>query len=462
MKLRTLAIAAMFAVPAMSQTKSPAPFKNGDRIVFAGNSITEAGFYPLYVWLYYQLHFPNDRIVVMNGGIGGDVAGQILDRFEGDLLRQKPSVIVLTFGMNDSRYFEYFNAPAEQVRKDAVQTSLNSFLGIEAKLKALPDVQKIIMTSSPFDETRAGSNNKFTGKHQTMAEIAAFQEAGAQRNGWGFVDLLKPMTEIDQREQKLDSNFTLTGPDRIHPGNAGHMVMAWLFLKAQGMAGKPVADVAINAGNGKLLKAVNSNITQISQNNGGIRFNYLAKSLPFPIDSNARVWENPQKQYEALRVIPFTEEMNKEVFTITGLKSNKEYELKLDGKLIGSWSGAEFAKGINLALQSNTPQYQQARKVEELNYIYRDLEQKLRAYYWLQFNYFSKKNMMYQDDQAAMDSVITTSQKDWFVGSKKDNYQEARKKAMRDKWEKEMADIIDRIYTINKPVSHSVEITPKS
>ena len=38
----------------------------------------------------------------------------------------------------------------------------------------------------------------------------------------------------------------LCGKDRIHPSTDGHLVMAYLFLKAQGLAGKLVADIRID------------------------------------------------------------------------------------------------------------------------------------------------------------------------------------------------------------------------
>lgn len=439
-----------------AQNTKPAPFREGDRVVFAGNSITEAAFYPLYIWQYYQLHFPERRITVLNAGVGGDVAGQIRDRFEDDVLRQKPTVVVLNFGMNDSRYFEYFNQPQEKVRKEAVATSLASFRQLEKKIKAQSGLRTIMMTSSPFDESRGGSNNKFTGKHQTMLEIAEFQEAAAKRNKWGFVDLLRPMTAINQREQKKDSMFTLTGPDRIHPGNAGHMAMAWLFLKAQGLDGEVVADVKLNANSGQLQRSRNAVVSAVRTGNQGISFDYLARSLPFPADSNARVWENPQKQYEVLQVIPFTSEMNQELLSVDGLKPEARYSLKIDNREIGVWTGAQWAKGINLAEQSRTPQYQQALQVADLNLQYREIEQKLRAYYWLQFNYFKKKNLMYRDDQVALDSAMNAN--DWGVASKRDNYKEARKKEVREQWQRSLQEIADRIYTINKPERHRIEI----
>lgn len=459
--MRTILLLAgmLAALTGQAQVKAPAPFVNGDRVVLAGNSITEAGFYGMYIWQYYQLHFPEKRITVLNGGIGGDVAGQINDRFELDIMRMQPSVLVLTFGMNDSRYFEYFNTPQEAVRKEAVATSFSSYQKLEKKLKALPKVRKIIMTSSPFDETRGGDNNKFTGKFKTMQAIAEFQKKAAEKNKWEFVDLLEPMTAINQREQQKDSMFTLTGPDRIHPGNAGHLAMAWLFLKAQGMAGKVVADVLLDAHTGKLIKSENSTVKDIDTAKGQVSFDYLAQSLPFPMDSTARVFENPQKQYEVLKVIPFTEEMNREMLTVTGLQKDKRYVLSIDGKSVGNWTGDEFEKGINLALVSSTPQYQQAQLIAELNLLYRDYEQKLRSYYWLQANYFKKHNMLFQDDQAAYDSAAVS--KEWAVDSKVGNYAQARKKEVRAEWQKVMQTIADRIYTINKPVTHRFVIREK-
>ena len=447
--------------PVSAQLK-PSPFKAGDRVAFTGNSITEAGFYELYVWQYYQLHFPDQRILVMNKGIGGDQAQQILDRFDDDVMIRKPTVIVLTFGMNDSRYFEYYKAPEAEVRAEAISSSQKYYSGIEKKLLGQPAIRKIIMTSSPYDETKAGDKNRFTGKYKTMEGIAQFQEASAKKNNWAFVDLMRPMQAINEREQKKDSNYTLTGPDRIHPGNAGHMAMAWLFLRSQGLAGKPVADVSLNAATGKLLKAVNSKVTGVLKKAGGLSFTYLAKSLPFPADSSTRVWENPQKQYEALSVIPFTEEMNREMLQVSGLKKAGTYELLIDGNNIGSFSGADFAAGINLAVLSNTPQYRQAKEIADLNLQYRDLEQKLRSYVWLQSNYFRHKGMMYQDDQAALDSVLAKAPTDWAVASKKDNYTEARKKEVREGWQKEMEMIVEKIYSINKPQSRKVVIKIKN
>ena len=454
-----LLTAAMLTSAVASAQQSPDPFKAGDRVIFAGNSITEAGFYGLYIWQYYQLHYPDKRIDIMNGGIGGDVAGQIRDRFDQDLLPFKPSVLVLTFGMNDSRYFEYNATNIEQVRKEAVSTSYKSYLEIERKLKAQPGIRPILMSSSPFDITRGGDNNRFIGKFETMEQIVAFQKKAARENNWRYVDLFYAMNEIDKRGQRKDSMFTLTGSDRIHPGNMGHFVMAYLFLKAQGLAGKPVASVKINAKNGKVQRSENCLVSEVRASATDLRFDYFAKSLPYPSDSSSRLWQQTQKQVEALDQVPFTKEMNTEQLAIEGLKRDQRYELRIDDQVIGTYAGKELEQGINLALLSNTPQYQQAKQVADLNLQYRDLEQKLRSYYWLQFNYFNKKNMQFQDNQAALDSVIKQADKDWAVASKRDNYKEAYQASAREGWKQQMTEIMNRIYTINRPVNRHVRVT---
>src|SRR5689334_13423410 len=76
-----------------------APFQPGERVVFVGNSITEAGYYESYIWLYYVLHYPGRRITIYNAGIGGDRAQNIAARLDDDVFAKKPTTICLTFGM---------------------------------------------------------------------------------------------------------------------------------------------------------------------------------------------------------------------------------------------------------------------------------------------------------------------------------------------------------------------------
>ncbi|HWZ35237.1 MAG TPA: SGNH/GDSL hydrolase family protein, partial [Mucilaginibacter sp.] len=255
--IAALGLCLCIAFSANAQTVQP--FKQGDRVVFVGNSITDGGRYHAYIWLYYMTHYPTRRITCFNAGIGGDVIGQIADRFDDDVLSKKPTVLTLTWGMNDSGYFEWYRKDAQGFMDKRLAETYTTYAKLENRLKGMPKIKTILIGGSPYDETTKFSpKNHYPGKSAQLARIVEHQEESAKNNHWGFVDFYHPMNAINKREQARDTAFSLTPGDRIHPDNNGHLVMAYLFLKAQGLANNVVADVAVNAADRKVEKAVNS------------------------------------------------------------------------------------------------------------------------------------------------------------------------------------------------------------
>lgn len=77
----------------------------------------------------------------------------------------------------------------------------------------------------------------------------------AQKRGWGFVNFNTVMCGLNKQIQLSDSTATFCGGDRIHPDKDGHMVMAYLFLKAQGLAGQEIASFQTMPLTGKQWKS---------------------------------------------------------------------------------------------------------------------------------------------------------------------------------------------------------------
>ena len=435
------------------------PFKQGDRVVFTGNSITDGGHYHSYIWLYYLTRFPARRIQLFNAGIGGDVSKQMYERLETDVFSKKPTVITLTFGMNDTGYQNLKVAKSDSVYAAKVAESLKSFGLIETKLKQYTGAEKIMIASSPYDETSKIKTTPLLKKNAAMQKIAAEQLKVSQKNHWGFVDFGTPMTAINQREQQRDSLFTMQDGDRIHPTNDGQMVMACVFLKAQGLAGNKVANVVVNALNKKIDLAENCIVTKQEITTSKIKYTYLANALPYPMDTIPSGFGRPgRSQADALKLIPFTDEFNQEIVQVRGLQS-KQYLLKIDGKIIGTYNGDAYAKGINLAVIKSTPQYQQALSVMHLNEERWAIERRLREYYWIHYSILKPKGMLFNDGDATVDSLQKYGKRDFFVAATIPTYQKARFKSVRDAWQKEMDLLTDELYRINKPVAHLVEIT---
>ena len=448
-----IAAVCMTYTTAFAQTVKP--FKEGERAVFLGNSITDGGHYHSYIWLYYMTRFPNMPLRILNGGIGGDTAYDMNKRLDGDIFPMKPSVLMVTFGMNDSGYFEYNGDNPKEFGEQKYQESIKNYQQMEKRFKDLPDTRIVMVGTSPYDETvQLKENVPFKTKNETIKRIVEYQKESAAKNNWEFTDLNAPMVALNQQNQQKDPAFTLCGSDRIHPDNDGHMVMAYLFLKAQGFVGKEVAEMEINANKKQAVKAENCTISNIQKNGKDLSFDYLAEALPYPLDTIARGWGQKKGQAEATKVIPFMDEMNREVLKVTGLKG--DYKLLIDEEEIGIWSGDDLAKGINLAAESKTPQYQQALTVMHLNEYRWEIERTFREYAWCQFGFFQQQGLLFANDRKAIEIMDENVDKNVWLKGRRDMYSKMMLDPVREAREQEMEVLINKIYEVNKPVVRKI------
>jgi hypothetical protein len=361
--------------------------------------------------------------------------------------------------MNDTGYFEWNQKDTAVFSKEKVKIAIDRYAFLDEKLKKISTVKKIFILGSPYDETTTSNpNNLFHGKAAAFEHLISFQQATAIKNGWSYVDFYRPMIAINLQKQATNPAFSLTPNDRIHPDNDGHLVMAYLFLKAQGLANNVVADISINATNKKTEKAINCAITNVASTNETVSFDYLANSLPYPLDTIPRGWGNKAKQSQALLLIPFMQEFDKELLTVNGLKDGN-YLLTIDNQPITTYTAQQLSTGVNLAEQTNTPQYRQATIVRELNEDRWEMERKTREYAYVQYDLLRDKGLLFADNIAAMDAVEKEARKNPFINGDKGTYMKMQFKPYRDAWQQEMNVIIDEIYSINKPAKHNIQLT---
>lgn len=454
-KLFLIIIISILTLSSFSQQITP--FRDGDRVVFLGNSITDGGHYHSYIWLYYMTRFPDMRLRIMNAGIGGDCVSNMYKRFDEDVLIKNPTVLAVTFGMNDSGYFEYNEANPQQFADKKVKECYDNYLLLEKRLQNLQGVKIVLLGSSPYDQTAQFEGNLFKKKNDAMLRIVDFQEASAKQNHWDFLDFNRPMTAINEKGQQTNPAFTICGEDRVHPDNDGHMVMAYLFLKAQGFAGKKVANISIDAPAKKIKSAENCEITGLQISPSVVRFNYMAKALPYPLDTIARGWGQKKGQSQAMNLVPFMEEMNQEILKVEGLTGGN-YRLLIDGDQIGTWTAGELAEGINLAADTKTPQYQQALKVMYLNEERWEIERRFRDLAWVQFDFLKDKGLLNADNRAALDSIDANVANNVWLKAHRDIYAKGMSPEIRKVWEAEMDLLVNTIYSINKPVKRTITL----
>ncbi|QNN23720.1 SGNH/GDSL hydrolase family protein [Planctomycetales bacterium ZRK34] len=386
--LTPLLIALLLAAPARAEL-----FNDGETVVFLGDSITHGRQYHSMVYAYYLTRFPAREIHFVNAGVAGDSAGGAYGRLEEDVISKSPTTIVVMLGMNDVGRGNYVANPTEKQLEyqagalDRYQKNMDKLL---ARLSKDTSARFILLTPSPFDQTAVNDrDNNQPGCNDGLGQCAAMVRNLAAKYNAQVIDLHGPMTALNLKLQKDDPAYTLIGSDRVHPGAPGNLMMAWLFLKAQG-APAMVSNITFDADAGKVTDADNAAVTDVKKHDAGWTFTVLEKALPYPVDGNAR---------PMLENIPLEKTLNQQIITIKGL-ADGSHELLIDDEPVAVHTAAEWAAGVNLAFNEKTPQYKQAQEVAKLNESRRHTEVKLRDY--AAVRWFLRHRRVDPDDMAAV------------------------------------------------------------
>jgi lysophospholipase L1-like esterase len=426
-------------------------FKDGETVCFFGDSITHGGRFHSYVYDYYLTRFPDRTVRFVNAGVSGDSAGGAQGRLADDVVANKPTAVVVMFGMNDVGRGNYVAEPNEQQRtaqRQALERYRANMGRLAARLRAEAGEPRLLfVTPSPFDQTGVNDrNNNQPGCNDGLARCAEIVRELAAQNKGTVVDFHAPMTAFNLERQRSDPAFTIIGPDRVHPGAPGHLMMAWLFLKAQG-APALVANVEIDAAAGRVAASENATVTGLEKRDGGWSFTVLEQALPFPVDPAAR---------PLLAWVPIERELNQEVLTVRGLAPG-QYELRIDGAAVGQFDAEALAKGVNLAFNDATPQARQARAVAQLNEARRSTETVLRNH--AAVRWFLRHRKVDPDDLAAVRIYAETKMgKTGYYESKVPEYLKA--------WERrgevieKVADLDRQARAARKPVPHLFAVVP--
>lgn len=329
-------------------------FRNGDRWVAVGDSITHGGFYPRYLELYQVTRFPATRVSYSNAGISGDSAGGVMLRADWDVLSTSPTVATIMLGMNDvsrGAYAPIDTHDHDQQREQAIKNYAFSLGELIEKLQA-HHVRVVMISTTPCDDTAVLNAKLLPGVDDGLARTVLVAREVAARHGCEFVDLHTPMRVLNRHAQATDPTRTLSGGDRIHPDAVGNLVMASLILQAT-HAPREVAVVHVEQG--KLRTALNCTVSDLQASSTRVAFTYLSNSLPFPL---------PDYAASVTDWIPFHEMLNREELRIGGLDPGT-YTVQIDDQAIGEFDAAALGRGINLALLA-TPQQAQAREVHDL------------------------------------------------------------------------------------------------
>ncbi len=431
-----------------------AKFKAGDRVCFIGDSITHGGGFNYHsqIVLFYATRFPEMRFQSWSCGISGDSASGAVRRYDWDIAPLKPTISTIMLGMNDvwrDNYGTDKTGPEfEEKHKKAIDIHVENMTKLAERLSK-DGSALIFITPSIYDQTGTQKTKNLFGVNDALKICGDEARKLAAQNEGDVVDFHSLMTRINAEVQAKNPDDTIVGGDRVHPGAPGHLIMAYAFLKAQGMT-PTVSKIAIDAKKGIASVQDNCKVSKLEAKSGAVSFEALENALPFPVDDSAK---------KALELVPLVQDLDQETLAVSGLEDGS-YELLIDGQSAGKFSSAELKDGVNLALNKATPQYKQALKVQALLKERADIyASKLRTF--AAVKHFTLSKLTDQSPEAIQkcleEQLEKSKEKKFAYGVMQiETYMKFAKDE--EQLKQKAAELLDKAYSENKPQLHSYEL----
>jgi lysophospholipase L1-like esterase len=305
--------------------------RDGDTVVFLGDSITAARTYGKVIEDYTLLRFPDRKVRFVNVGQGGDTAAGGLARLEADVFPHNPTVLIVAYGVNDIGWGLKADAAHKQKYLDAVR-------GLVEKCQK-HKVRVFLCSAAVTAEDPAKSEGGFL---QKMCDEGL---EVARRLGAQGIDVQRAMRATQKRVAAFNDaargkgeKVSLHAADGVHLNDLGQLAMAYAILKGLD-APADVSSVRLDARGPKLLKAAGCEVTDLAGTDRDLTFTRRDRGLPF----NGGL-------FYALhyRFVPVPDGLNRYLLRVEHLAPGR-YEVRADGRGLGNFTAQQLAAGVNLA-----------------------------------------------------------------------------------------------------------------
>ena len=204
--------------------------KDGDTVLFMGDSITDAGrrddkarqfgwgYVAQIADLLAALH-PERRIRILNHGISGDRVIELHTRWETDVIAHQPDWVSISIGINDvwRRFANLVEFAVDIDEYSRLYGDLCEWTRTKTSAKL------ILMETSVIGEDFSNDSNRYLEQYNDAIHAFAKQ----------YDAVLVPMRDAYRCGIESRPGFAWTG-DGVHPLPPGHMLMATTWLRALG------------------------------------------------------------------------------------------------------------------------------------------------------------------------------------------------------------------------------------
>ncbi len=318
--------------------KAPAPagllLQAGDRLAIIGDSITEQRMYSRLIETYLTVCVPDLKITARQFGWSGETAEGFLHRMTNDCLRFKPTVATTCYGMNDHRYRPYDDANARWYR--------DNYAAVARSLKAA-GARVVLGSAGCVGRTPRWAPDTNTPPEELNLNLCRLRnldlDLAAQEN-LRFADVFWPMfTAGFTAQQRYGADYAIAGKDGVHPDWAGHLVMAYAFLKALGLDGD-LGTFTVDLASGKATATAGHQVDRFADRTLTI----TSRRYPFCATGSL---DHDNSIRSAMTLVPFNAELNRLKLVVKG-GTAANYAVTW-GDETRNYSAEQLARGINLA-----------------------------------------------------------------------------------------------------------------
>src|SRR5258706_4437023 len=219
-----LELLVLLATPLPAAEQSGFYLKDGDRVVFYGDSITDQRLYTTFVETYAVTRFPKMKLEFVHSGWGGDRVsggggGPIDTRLKRDVFAYNPTVMSVMLGMNDASY--------QKFNQKIFDAYTSGYEHLVASVKEnLPNIRLTLIQPSPFDDVTRPPGFE-GGYNKVLVRYGEFVKELAGRNGATVADLNGQVVAALGKANGNDTNVAhhIIG-DLDHPRPSGQVLIA--------------------------------------------------------------------------------------------------------------------------------------------------------------------------------------------------------------------------------------------
>lgn len=190
-------------------------FPSDSRVCFLGDSLTAGGIWTEMIFEYYLSNFKSDNIRMYNVGIGGGTARYEIEHLDEDLMRYRPTHVVVMYSVNDIGGYG----------GDAVHREACFYDDMKELTELLRARGITVYYMCPMESPTEGTDEYRPRRiaHDVMLRLAMEYDSC-------LCDLYTYMTPFLERA-------ALISDDRTHHTECGNCVLGRIFLHAQGFDG---------------------------------------------------------------------------------------------------------------------------------------------------------------------------------------------------------------------------------